>query len=45
MRSAGGVAGAAGAAGAGGPGKGGVAPTANLNGMRQSEKAKVLEKA
>jgi hypothetical protein len=29
----------------GGPGEDGVAPTASLNGMRRSEKAKVLEKA
>ena len=28
-----------------GPGKAGVAPTASLNGMRRSDKAKVLEKA
>jgi hypothetical protein len=27
------------------PGKEGVAPSASLNGMRRSEKAKVLEKA
>jgi hypothetical protein len=31
--------------GAEGPGKAGVAPTASLNGMRGSEKAKVPEKA
>ena len=29
--------------GAEGPGEAGVAPTASLNGMRRSEKAKVLE--
>ena len=34
-----------GSGGAEGPGKAGVAPTASLNGMRRSEKAKVLEKA
>ena len=34
-----------GGGGAEGPGKDGVAPTASLNGMRRSEKAKVLEKA
>ena len=28
-----------------GPGKAGVAPTASVNGMRRSEKAKVLEQA
>ena len=31
--------------GAEGPRKAGVAPTASLDGMRRSEKAKVLEKA
>jgi hypothetical protein len=34
-----------GVGGAEGPGGDGVAPTASLNGMRRSEKAKVLEKA
>ena len=34
-----------GGGGAEGPGKDGVVPTASLNGMRPSEKAKVLEKA
>ena len=34
-----------GSGGAEEPGKGGVALTASLNGMRRSEKAKVLEKA
>jgi hypothetical protein len=34
-----------GVGGAEGPGEDGVAPTASLNGMRRSEKAKVLEKA
>ena len=34
-----------GGGGAEGPGKDGVAPTASLNGMSRSEKAKVLEKA
>jgi len=33
-----------GGGGAEGPRKTGVAPTASLNGMRRSEKAKVLEK-
>jgi hypothetical protein len=34
-----------GGGGAEGPGEDGVAPTASLNGMRRSEKARVLEKA
>jgi hypothetical protein len=38
------IAGLDGGGGAEGPGKDGVAPTASLDGMRRSEKAKVLEK-